>query len=278
MKFPLGLLLLLSLLPAACQNHENSRTKGIGTNLENQPLVIVKRYKANPQFDRSIQFISDMKASIYLADVEKLDGNVETIIYAATADEARYLESKDVIPYHASFSASKDDYAMCMFQETDSCDITWEDDAFLVANKKDGTQRKLKPIVNHKRTRLTLNREDDRTLVITFADKQVPINQAAADEEEYGASAVIAKHNATLEFNSFSKGKDASGMVTVKELCEIGQASIWSQGENLLGTDAFPDDVVVKDCSQEGRIILKFAADKELFLLDELNVTGYLAK
>jgi hypothetical protein len=278
MKFPVGLLLLFALLPAACQKNEASHTSGIGTNLESQPLVIVKRYKANPQFTQAIQYISGMKANIYLADVEKLDGNVETVIYAATADEAMSLQTRDVVSYNFSFSSSRDNFALCMFKETDNCDINWQDEAFVVINKKEGTQKILKPIVNHKRTRLTLIRDDSHTLTISFDEKVTPMNQADLDEEEYGAGAELYKQDAFLEFNSYSKGKDFSTTVTVKELCEKGQVSIWRNGENLLGTSDFPNELVTKDCSQDGKIVLKLAEDKQVFMLENFIVSGYLAK
>jgi hypothetical protein len=279
MKFSPAVL-LLALLPAACHESNSSKTNGIGTNLEYQPMTVLKHYPLDEDFVNAIDFISGSQAKIFVADVKKLDGNVETVIYAATEEEARVVGTNQVVKFDTSYSASLDPVALCMYNRTDICDLNWENDAFTLIDNKSRTTYRIKPIVNDKREAMAIALgQDGKSIILTFENESVSINRLDKDEDEYGAGGKLTNGD-LFEFNSYSAGKDKTKVVTIKELCEAGQISIWNaEGENLLGTEAYPTSEFIKDCSQPKSINLKISENSK-YLVDDLftALSGRLLK
>lgn len=278
MKFSPAVL-LLALLPAACHESNSSKTNGIGTNREYQPMTVLKHYTLDSDFVDAIDYISGSQAKIYVADVKKLDGNVETVIYAATEEEARIVGVNQAVKFDTNYSASLDPVALCMYNRTDSCDLNWENDGFTLIDKKSRITYRINPIVNNKREMSTLKRsEDGKSVTLTFENESVSINRLEQDMDEYGAGAELTNGDA-FQFNSYSAGKDKTKVVTIKELCEAGQISIWNEaGDNLLGTEAYPASEFTKDCSQPKSIILKISENSKYLLRDYYSVSGRLLK
>ncbi|HET9236219.1 MAG TPA: hypothetical protein VFO10_03140 [Oligoflexus sp.] len=278
MKFSPAVL-LLTLLPVACHESNSSKTNGIGTNREYQPMTVLKHYTLDSDFVDAIEYISNAQAKIYVADVKKLDGNVETAIYAATEDEARVVATNQVVKLDANYTGSLDPVALCMYEKTDACDLNWENDAFTLIDKKRGTTFRITPIVNNKREEVTISTsQDGKSVTMTFENESVSINRLEQDMDEYGAGAKLANGDA-FEFNSYSAGKDKTKVVTIKELCEAGQISIWNDsGDNLLGAEAYPASEFTKDCSQPKTITLKIAEASKYVFQDYYFVGGRLLK